>query len=405
MAQTEAEKALEDDEGKPRPYFTPTMSLVAGEYGNPWWAISGKKEYHKTKNSLTGEEGDKWTDKAGLRKMNKRIANELKEGGFTLSKPDENGKVNLLNKDGDVIDTFSSKEAAEKWYHNRYELGDVDPTKTKHYVKYNGETYSFDTEKQAKEYRQQLNKETHKERMKAWGSWLSMLGQGAAAMVGNNILMNAGQAPSIKTLIGQELQNRLEGNNKLYYKNEESKNDNVRKLVQMADAGMINLNNLTNEQMAMLIGAVGREKASQLINKLGNTQIDKFLAMDFAKNWDDETKNAYRSWMAQQGAGPANDLMIALASGKTTYQDVAKKWNTQTKYELAKNSVEYNALENALKEARLKTKMTEAQADVIRELVAEQLRAARLSNNRQIQALATDSVNSVAKILDAVMPG
>jgi len=215
----------------------------------------------------------------------------------------------------------------------------------------------------------------------------------------------AGEGRPYKSIQQQEQEDRAKANQAMYYKNEEAKNDNVRKLVQMADAGMINLNNLTNEQMAMLIGAVGREKASQLINKLGNTQIDKFLAMDFAKNWDDETKNAYRSWMAQQGAGPANDLMIALASGKTTYQDVAKKWNTQTKYELAKNSVEYNALENALKEARLKTKMTEAQADVIRELVAEQLRAAKLSNNRQIQALATDSVNSVAKILDAVIPG
>ena len=49
--------------------------------------------------------------------------------------------------------------------------------------------------------------------------------------------------------------------------------------------------------------------------------------------------------------------------------------------------------------------MTQAQVDVIKELVTEQLRAARLSNDVMVKDMITSSVDSVAKLVDAVMPG
>lgn len=401
----EAEGSLKDDEGQPKPLRGYLTSFALGDYGNPWWAISGKRKYYKVKDSTTGEDAEFWTDKAGIKKNNKRFADEQKKAGLTLSKPDENGKVNLINRDGNVIDTFSSKEAADKWLNNHFELGEIDPRKTKHYVKYNGESYSFDTEDQAKDFRKQLNKNTRKERAAAWGELLHRMANSIGTSALNYASDMAGEGRPYKSIQQQEQEDRAKANQQMYYKNEEAKNDNVRKLVQMADAGMINLNNLTNEQMAMLIGAVGREKASQLINKLGNTQIDKFLAMDFNQNWSKEARDAYRMWLAQSGVGPANELMVKLASGENSYRDVARKWDTETKYELAKNAINVDALNNALEKARLETKMTAAQADVIKELVAEQLISAKLSNKREAEALATKAIDSLAGIISAVIPG
>ena len=42
--------------------------------------------------------------------------------------------------------------------------------------------------------------------------------------------------------------------------------------------------------------------------------------------------------------------------------------------------------------------------DVIKELVGEQLRNAKLTNDRQIQAMVSDSADSLAKVIDAIVP-
>ena len=96
---------------------------------------------------------------------------------------------------------------------------------------------------------------------------------------------------------------------------------------------------------------------------------------------------------------------MAIASGEKTFSDVARKWSTQTKNELAKMGIEVRIVEEAVNKAILENKMTRAQADVIKELVGEQLKAAQLSNKRQIQQMATESANTLAKILDAAIPG
>ena len=400
----ESEKALEDDEGKPKSLRGYLPSFLMKDYGNPWWAISGKRKYYKVKDSTTGENADFWTDKAGIKKHNKRFADEQKKAGLTLSKPDENGKVNLINRDGDVIDTFSSKEAADKWLNNHFELGEIDPRKTEHFVKYNGKSYGFDTEDQAKKYRKQLNRDTRKERAAAWSELLYRMVNSIGTGVLNSASSLADEGKTYKSIQQQDMEDRAKANQAMYYKNEEAKNDNVRKLIQLADTGMIDLNNITNEQIAMIIAAAGKEKGTQLINYIGQRAIDRFLANDYAKNWSDEEKNNFRQALALGGAGPANDLMIALASGKTTYNDVAKKWKMETSLRLAKESKDLKMIDEALRANKLANRITEAQADSIRELVSEQLTAARLNNKRITQQMVTDTVGSILGVFSKI-PG
>jgi hypothetical protein len=96
--------------------------------------------------------------------------------------------------------------------------------------------------------------------------------------------------------------------------------------------------------------------------------------------------------------------MIALASGKVKAKDFANKWNTQTRLSLAEQGLDIQRLEKVVEDAALKNKMSKAQADVIKELVGEQLRAAKLGNNAKALEMATTSVDSLSKIIDAVVP-
>lgn len=389
-----AMKDLKGQEGKGRPLFTPTMSLIAGEYGDARFATSGSDKRYHVLDSRTGKSIGT-TSKTNLNDWNKNWETYLKENGLKLSEPDENGHVNLVDSNGWIADTFDSKEEAENFMKNPYKLGEL--AEEKHYVRYpGGRKQYFDSKEEAKAERKAENAARHPERMKAIGQWLTMLGQGAAAMIGNNILMNAGQAPSIKTLMGQELQNRLEGNNKLYYKNEEAKSDSVRKLMELADAGMIDLNNLTNEQMAMFQSAVGKKNADMIMDKIYNQQLEREAAMDF-DNWPTEIKEKYGKWKATvPSSAVVDNRFMALLSGDTSVRKLGNLWNTKTKLELGKDKATLDHLEKVVEAARIQNHMSQAQADVIKELVAEQLKAAKLSNARAKQEMATATVDAIA---------
>ena len=141
------------------------------------------------------------------------------------------------------------------------------------------------------------------------------------------------------------------------------------------------------------------------MNTLGKQEFEKLASTDMYKNWTPEQRKYYQQWSAGRGTAPVNDTLLAIASGDMTFSDVARKWSTQTKNELAKMGIEVHLVEEAVNKAILENKMTKAQADVIKELVGEQLKAAKISNNRQVQQMATESANTLAKILDSVIPG
>ena len=76
-----------------------------------------------------------------------------------------------------------------------------------------------------------------------------------------------------------------------------------------------------------------------------------------------------------------------------------------TKQNLILPTLTENSVLLVLQAAGLQNRMTQAQVDVIRELVAEQLQAAKLGNAQKIQQMATSSVDSISKIIEALIPG
>ena len=262
----------------------------------------------------------------------------------------------------------------------------------------------YNTKKEAEEAMKALKKETRGERVKAWAQFLYHTLNSISTNDRNLSSDLAGQGRPYKSSWETEIENRQKGNNEMFYKNEETKNDFIRKLVGMADSGMIDLNNLTNEQMARFIGIVGEKKATQIIDTIRKQELDKFMALDYWKNWDEDQRNALSAWFAQSGQGPQTDSMIALASGKASPKDFANKWKTETRLAIAEKATTLQHLEKEVDRIALENKLTGAQADVIKELVGEQLRAAKLTNDRQIQAMVTESASSLAKVIDAVVP-
>lgn len=308
--------------------------------------------------------------KKQLKKINKDFARSIKDAGMTISKPDKDGKVYLIDRTGEKVYAFKSKKDANKYINSHYSLAGIHPSST-YRVKKGGESYGFGSKDEAKDYAKQLNRESRKERLGAWMEFLHRLSNSAITDLNNLNSDMAGEGRPYQSLHSQDMTQRLKSNNDMYYANEEGKNTNIRNLV----------------------------------NQLNQQNLDRVLSTDMYQNWSPDQRQAYMAWAATKGAGPSTELLLAIASGKTTADSVARKWNTRTKQELAKNSVELEALETAVKKALLDNRITEAQADVVRELVAEQLRSAKLTNNRQIQQMATSSVDSIAKIIDSIIPG
>lgn len=369
--------------GKERPIRGILPSFLLGDYGDISLAsVKSNERYNiyepdvspddtidmssvkKMKSDYSGISKNK------LKKINKDFAKSIKDAGMTISKPDEDGKVYLIDRTGEKVYAFKSKKDANNFVNNHYSLAGIHPSST-YSVKKGGESYGFESKDEAKNYAKQLNRESRKERLGAWMEFLHRLSNSAITDLNNLNSDMAGEGRPYQSLHSQDMAQRLKSNNEMYYANEEGKNVDIRNLVK----------------------------------QLNQQNLDRVLSTDMYKNWSPDQRQAYMAWAATKGAGPSTELLLAIASGKTTADSVARKWNTRTKQELAKNSVELEALETAVKKALLDNRITEAQADVVRELVAEQLRSAKLTNNRQIQQMATSSVDSIAKIIDSIIPG
>ena len=399
-----AEDMLSGSEGKEKGLYGIIPSFLMGDYGNYHLPKHETTKRYKLRDSITGEVIDDGQGATAneLKKLNEKIAQDRKERGWTFVNGRDGG-FDVIDMKGNVIEHFDNEKDAKKYLNGWYELSD-DVASESHYVSYNGKKMRYDTKEEAEQAKKELSKATRGDRAKAWAQFLYRLGDSTFTNAVNNASDFAGEGRPLKSLHSQEMNQRMASNNQLYYKNEEAKNDTVRKLMQLADAGMIDLNNLTNEQMATFIGAIGKEKASQIINTLKKQELDKFMAMEYWNGWTDDQRNALSAWFAQSGQGPQTDSMIALASGKVKAKDFANKWNTQTRLSLAEQGLDIQRLEKVVEDAALKNKMSKAQADVIKELVGEQLRAAKLGNNAKALEMATSSVDSLSKIIDAVVP-
>lgn len=399
-----AENLLSGSEGKGKGLYGILPAFLMGDFGNYHLPKYESYKRYKIRDSITGEliDDGQGASPAEVKLLNEQIANDRKKRGWTIvSAPD--GYDVFSYRDGRVIEHFDNAEDAEKYLKGRYELSD-EVANEQHIVSYNGKRMRYNTKKEAEEAMKALKKETRDERVKAWAQFLYHTLNSISTNDRNLSSDLAGQGRPYKSSWETEIENRQKGNNEMFYKNEETKNDFIRKLVGMADSGMIDLNNLTNEQMARFIGIVGEKKATQIIDTIRKQELDKFMALDYWRNWDEDQRNALSAWFAQSGQGPQTDSMIALASGKASPKDFANKWKTETRLAIAEKATTLQHLEKEVDRIALENKLTGAQADVIKELVGEQLRAAKLTNDRQIQAMVTESASSLAKIIDAVVP-
>lgn len=441
-----AEDMLSGSEGKEKGIYGILPAFLLGDYGNYHFPKHETTKRYKLRDSITGEVIDDGQGVTAneLKKLNETIAQDRKEKGWTIvesgpvykvydpeskevlrsfssedaaikfrnSKGDKDNLLisedgepgyEVIDRKGNVIEHFDNEKDAKKYLNGWFELSDDVASETD-YVSYNGKKTRYDTKEEAEQAKKELSKATRSDRAKAW---LQFLYHTLNSIITNDTNLSsdlAGQGRPYKSSWQTELENRQKSNNELYYKNEEAKNDVVRKLMSMADSGMIDLNNLTNEQMATFIGTVGKENATQIINTIRKQELDKFMALDYWKNWDEDQRNALSAWFAQSGQGPQTESMIALASGKVKPKDYANKWNAETRLALAQQGLDLQRIEKAIEDATLKNKMTRAQAEVIKELVGEQLKAAKLGNNAKAVEIATSSVDSLSKIIDAVVP-
>lgn len=398
-----AMKDLEGQEGKEKGTYGYLPAFLFGDFGNYKEASSGSDKRYHVLDSRTGESIGT-TSQKNLNDWNKNWKTYLKENGLKLSEPDENGHVNLVDSNGRTVDTFNSKEEAENFVKNPYKLGEL--AEERFWVKdRDGNRHLAESKEDAEEQKKTLNEMYAPERKKAWATFFHHMANSFGTGLLNNARAMSDLEPNVQSSWAKELQNRLEGNNKLYYDRERGKDESIQKLRELADASMIDLNNLNNENIARMKAIYGEEFVRNLMNTIGKQEFEKLASTDMYKNWTPEQRKYYQQWSAARGTAPVNETLLAIASGEMTFSDVARKWSTQTKNELAKMGIEVRIVEEAVNKAILENKMTKAQADVIKELVGEQLKAAKISNNRQIQQMATESANTLAKILDSVIPG
>lgn len=358
-----AEESTKNMEGHPKAIRGILPEFLAGDYGN----------YHKAKIAQK-ELYDVYDDKGNL-----------------------------------VTKTPVSKEAAEimidraKYDNLEYQMK-PNPEYTRYHVyDNNGRLYGSSMSKTEADYmKNDLDEETKAERKRAWAELLGRsLNSFATANINsaNDVL---GQA-NVQSLHQQDLEDRIKGNNELYYKNELAKNENIRNLTKLSDEELAKIVGNSNNNVALLTYLIGEKRVNNIMDILGKQELEQSAAQAMAK-WTPEQKNAYYTWTALVNDRDINDKLAGLISGKTSIDYYANLWKKQTNIKLAKDSAELQALEKAIEAAGLQNKLTNAQVDVIRELVAEQLQAAKLSNAQTIQQMATSSVDSLAKVIDAIIP-
>ena len=331
-------------------------------------------------------------------------------GNYHKAKIAQKELYDVYDDKGELITkTPVSKEAAEimidraKYDNLEYQMK-PNPEYTRYHVyDNNGRLYGSSMSKTEADYmKNDLDEETKAERKRAWAELLGRsLNSFATANINsaNDVL---GQA-NVQSLHQQDLEDRIKGNNELYYKNELAKNENIRNLTKLSDEELAKIVGNSNNNVALLTYLIGEKRVNNIMDILGKQELEQSAAQAMAK-WTPEQKNAYYTWTALVNDRDINDKLAGLISGKTSIDYYANLWKKQTNIKLAKDSAELQALEKAIEAAGLQNKLTNAQVDVIRELVAEQLQAAKLSNAQTIQQMATSSVDSLAKVIDAIIP-
>ena len=330
-------------------------------------------------------------------------------GNYHKAKIVQKEYYDVYDDKGELVTGPVDKEAAEimidraKYDNLEYQMK-PNPEYTKYYVyDNNGRIYGASrSEKEADYMKNDLDEETKAERKRAWAELLGRsLNSFATANINsaNDVL---GQA-NVQSLHQQDLEDRIKSNNELYYKNELAKNENIRNLTKLSDEELAKIVGNSNNNVALLTYLIGEKRVNNIMDILGKQELEQSAAQAMAK-WTPEQKNAYYTWTALVNDRDINDKLAGLISGKTSMDYYANLWKKQTNIKLAKDSAELQALEKAIEAAGLQNKLTTAQVDVIRELVAEQLQAAKLSNAQTIQQMATSSVDSLAKVIDAIIP-
>lgn len=399
------EDTLRNSEGKERRAMGILPSFLLGEYGDYRRAKNEKAEYYDIV-SPDGKHLDFAADKKYAEQFIKE-KNRQRERDAKLMEIEEteDGFVVKTNNGNGVSGPFETKEDAEnyikEWGEKKYTLGPKMYDKITLRDKDGKAIRDFYNEDEATEALKYLNKMNQPERLKAWAEFAYRLLNSIETNDRNLASDLAGQGRPYQSVQQKDMDARIQGNNELYYKNEQAKNENIRKLIGLADAGIINLNTLSNEQIATLEALIGKERVQQLISIAGKQEVQLMAATQMYKNWSKDQRDIYTKWLITEGSGPANETFLSYANGNLSANDLAKRYRQQ----LAKGGLEIQAIEEAVKKAGLENKMTQAQVDVIKELVAEQLKAAKLTNNQRIQEMATSSVDTLAKLIDAILPG
>ena len=373
-------------------------------FKNPYNAITETAESRKRAE-------DETKNMEGKPKAIRGILPEFLAGGYgNYPKVEKKEYYNVYDENGNLLTRDPvSKEAAEimldraKNDNLQYQMK-VDPDYNNYHVfDNNGRLYGVsNSEVEANYMKNDLDETSKAERKRAWAE---LLGRGLDSFAtantnsANDIL---GQG-SVQSLHQQDLEDRIKGNNEVYYENEKMKNENIRNLTKLSDEELAKIIGNSNNNVALLTYLIGEKRVNNIMDILGKQEIEQSAAKAMA-DWTPEQKNAYYTWTALVNNRDINDKLAGLISGKTSMDYYANLWKKQTNINLAKDSAELLALEKAIEAAGLQNKLTSAQVDVIRELVAEQLQAAKLSNAQTIQQMATSSVDSLAKVIDAIIP-
>ena len=353
--------------GKTVPVTDPGLAYLLGQFGDIRFATTRKRKLY----DVVDENGNKIEGfYPSLKEDANRVVRRAKKAGKNykiVENTKENGGIELRDRNGEVIDLFSDEE-------------------------------------DAKRARQQLNKGTRLERLMALAQLIYFARDNLITKDKNDRAAFAGQGRPYKSKYDQFVESNIQGNADTYFKNEQEKNSLINRIAGMSDEEKAKMISRNNENLSMLTYLFGKDYTQKLVDINASQELKK-LAAEAMASWAPETRNQFNAWLQMFGEGAQSESALALASGKYSMDDIANLWRAKSNIEVSKMQKELQMVEQAVESAVKDNKIKGAQADVIKELVAEQLQAAKLSNAQITQQMVTNSVDSVAKIIDAIVPG
>lgn len=353
--------------GKNVPVTDPGLAYLLGQFGDIRFATTRRRKLY----DVVDENGNKLEGRGAMLKEDaNRIVRKAKKRGANykiVENKDEDGGIELRDRNGEVIDLFYDEE-------------------------------------DAKRARQKLNKGTRLERLKALAQLIYFARDNLITKDNNDRAAFAGQGRPYKSKYEQFVENNIKGNADTYFKNEQEKNSLINKIAGMSDEEKAKMISRNNENLSMLTYLFGKDYTQKLVD-INASQELKRLAAEAMASWAPETRNQFNAWLQMFGEGAQSESALALASGKYSMDDIANLWRAKSNIEVSRMQNELRMVEQAVESAVKDNRIKGAQADVIKELVAEQLQAAKLANAQITQQMVTNSVDSVAKIIDAIVPG